>query len=336
MKAVILTEAGSKIGFGHLTRCDALRTALQERGILVNLVVGGNDSVARQFRGSIDHLYDWRRLGTKVTRWFRKAEAVIIDSYLAPRRFYEKAASLLPVAVYLDDNARIKYPEGIVVNGGLHAKTFGYPVETGIRYLLGTKYALLRKAFWKVPKQRIRKNLRNVMVTLGGTGQIERVARILDRLLKSFSSVRFHVVTSAAGKKEGQRIYRKDHHRIRFHAGLTALAMRDLMLRCDAAISGGGQTLNELSRCGIPTLGICMAENQRLHLQAWAKRHAVLNAGDLGFPRIAERIAGQLRSLTYAQRVRMRRAMAGWVDGQGPHRIARAIQKAIEESAYEK
>ena len=45
--------------------------------------------------------------------------------------------------------------------------------------------------------------------------------------------------------------------------------MLNLMLKSDICISGGGQTTYELARVGVPTIGICLAENQKNNLMGW-------------------------------------------------------------------
>ncbi len=48
---------------------------------------------------------------------FADDDIVIIDSYHAPLEFYQKIAKTTALAIYIDDNNRIDYPDGTVVNG---------------------------------------------------------------------------------------------------------------------------------------------------------------------------------------------------------------------------
>ena len=63
-------------------------------------------------------------------------------------------------SVYIDDNKRLDYPKGIVVNGSIYAEELNYPHKNGPTYLLGIKYAPLRKEFWEVPEKKIKKRLK--------------------------------------------------------------------------------------------------------------------------------------------------------------------------------
>jgi len=60
------------------------------------------------------------------------------------------------LAVYIDDNKRLDYPKGVVVNGSIHAKELNYSKKNGVKYLLGPKYIPLRKDFWEVPEKEIK------------------------------------------------------------------------------------------------------------------------------------------------------------------------------------
>lgn len=91
-----------------------------------------------------------------------------------------------------------------------------------------------------------------------------------------------------------------------FHDGLTALEMRDLMLKCDVAITGGGQTTNELARCGIPMIVLQIAENQMGNIKGLLKEKLIS-----GFCEISEKaiqfVDGEMRRLARpAERSRSR------------------------------
>jgi spore coat polysaccharide biosynthesis predicted glycosyltransferase SpsG len=103
-----------------------------------------------------------------------------------------------------------------------------------------------------------------------------------------------------------------------------------LMTTCDLAVSGGGQTLYELAACGLPTVALCLADNQRGQLAALADQGALLPGGardqgglsspfaDLG-PAVTQ-LAGDL-----ALRQRMSAIGQRLVDGQGTLRVADAL-----------
>lgn len=50
-----------------------------------------------------------------------------------------------------------------------------------------------------------------------------------------------------------------------------AVEMKNVMLESDIAIAAGGQTLYELARVGLPTICVCVAQNQLQNSEGWRK-----------------------------------------------------------------
>ena len=59
MKIFIITEGGKDIGFGHLTRCVSLYQAFEERGIIPEFVVNGDDTILDLLRGKKYQIFNW-------------------------------------------------------------------------------------------------------------------------------------------------------------------------------------------------------------------------------------------------------------------------------------
>lgn len=322
MNLLILTEGGQKNGFGHITRCCALRDALTEQGNTTTFVVNGDASVKKQFGPQIDHFFNWPAPKARLTRLLRRADIAIVDSYQAPLGFYKSMAKTVPVAVYLDDSMRLSYPEGIVVNGGIDAEKCRYSRRPEMRFLLGPAYALLRKDFWKVPPKKVRRKIKDVLITLGGIDRSSFIRKLLTCLLPKFLKYRFHVILSSLKASQFK------NPRACFYSGLNAKEMRKLMLKCDAAISGGGQTTNELAACGLPTVGIRFAENQTLNIQGW-RRHGFLKyAGPCEDPAIFEKLEIAFSGLSFKCRRAMGEAGRSIIDGAGAARVASEIADA--------
>ncbi|MFH1492280.1 MAG: hypothetical protein ABIE81_02930, partial [Candidatus Omnitrophota bacterium] len=103
-----------------------------------------------------------------------------------------------------------------------------------------------------------------------------------------------------------------------------------LMSRADFCISGGGQTTYELARCGIPTIGISLADNQLSNLKAWAKLGFLEFAGRYNEAGLSKKISQELKGLSYKKRIRMSQIGQKAVDGQGARRLVKEILKQAE------
>ena len=126
MKVFILTEGGKGIGFGHITRCSALCEAFEEKCIRPYFIVNADNSAKTLLKGKRNKIFNWLKKQDELFNMVSGADVIVLDSYLAKDNLYRKIAELTKIAVYVDDNKRIVYPEGIVVNGAIYAKGLNY------------------------------------------------------------------------------------------------------------------------------------------------------------------------------------------------------------------
>ncbi|HIE58998.1 MAG TPA: UDP-2,4-diacetamido-2,4,6-trideoxy-beta-L-altropyranose hydrolase, partial [Hydrogenothermaceae bacterium] len=261
IKVYILTEGSSNIGFGHITRCLSLYQAFEEKGIKPKLIINGDDSIIDLIKNTDYKIINWIKNKDKILHEIQNADIVVIDSYLADKSFYEIVSNTVRIPIYIDDNKRIDYPKGIVVNGNIHAKELNYPKKDEVIYLLGTQYTPLRKEFWEVPEKEIKKNVESIMITFGGDDIRNMTPKVLKLLVNNYPNLKKNVVIGKGFKniEEINSVADKNTNLIYYP---DATKMKDIMLKSDIAISAGGQTLYELARVGVPTIAIAVADNQ--------------------------------------------------------------------------
>ena len=306
MKIFILTEAGKSIGFGHLTRCIGLYQGFKEKGVDVEIVVNADSSVDFLLKGIKYKKFDWLRKRKDTFKSLKKVDIVIIDSYLADLDFYKKVSEIVKIPVYIDDYKRLGYPRGIVINPSIYGDKLDYPKKEGVKYLLGKKYIILRKEFWNVTKKKINKHIKNVLITFGGTNQQDLAKRIAKYLEDEFC---FNISIVEPNKN------------------FTAKDMLKLMLKADLCISGGGQTTYELARVGVPTIGICFAENQLNNLKFGEKEGYLKFIGWYDDKNLLIKIVNGVKSLNFYKLVHMSRSGRKSVDGKGVLRILKYIKQ---------
>ena len=90
MKVIILTEGGKNIGFGHITRCSALYQAFEEKGIIPEFIVNGDDSILDLLSDKRHQIFNWIEKKEYLFDYIKNADIVIIDSYLAEKDIYER------------------------------------------------------------------------------------------------------------------------------------------------------------------------------------------------------------------------------------------------------
>lgn len=340
MKAVILTEGGKNIGLGHITRCFALAQGIRTyKGIPAEFIINGDIYAEGIFRGQDCKfkIKNWISSYKQLNLKLEKKDLVIIDSYLAPKAVYDFIYDVFsekgkrPWMISIDDYNRIDYPGGIVINPSSAVKKPDYSLlsrSPGPVYLTGKDYIILRREFWRTPRKYVRKKIKDVLVTFGGTDHSGLVIRIVKLLLTNY---KFNLHIICPNEIVSARYLRFNTDRICCYSNLSALDMLGLMLRCDICISGGGQTLYELARVGIPTIGICLAENQKFNLEDLQGQKYIEFAGWYNDRNLLLKLAETLeRLMPYQKRIDKSRSMKDYVDGKGVKRILDFLYKRYE------
>jgi spore coat polysaccharide biosynthesis predicted glycosyltransferase SpsG len=327
MKVLILTEGGKNIGFGHIARGMSLCQAFEEKGVLPKLIINGKEDVRGFLKNRNFQILNW----TKKVTLLNDTDIAVVDSYLAGKSIYEKLSDLVKVPVFIDDTNRLDYPKGIVLNGSIYADTLDYTKKNGLEYLLGIKFALLRKEFWEVPKKKINKEISKIMVTFGGTDIKNMTPKILSFLNENYPELQKIVIIGNGfkNKKDFEGMADKNTKLI---YGADAKKMKEIMLLADVAIASGGQTLYELIRVGTPVIGICVAENQVAGLEKFKKMKLIEYIGSFKDKTISEKILVAMEHIK-SQKIRKGRSDEGRrvIDGKGCRKLVGKLLSYLQK-----
>lgn len=322
MKVIILTEGTRTTGYGHLTRCQSIYQAFEEKGI-IPVYIANCDERGKEILGGINVVcFNWLIEQEKLREIVTRADVLIIDSYLASKDIYSDLTARVEKAAYIDDYQRIEYPKGIIINGTIDAENLFYGKALRNELLLGVKYIPIRKEFWKVHKKKINTTVQEVLITFGGHDQREISFSVLDILLHEFKEMKYNVVLGGRKFLDAMKKYSNEKNIEYFHS-LTAQSMLDLMLKCDIALSAAGQTLYELARVGVPTVAIGVVQNQRNNIVGWLKNNFVLDMLWSDDSDLNEKIVSSfMRTAEKGHREMIIHSMPLIVDGKGALRIA--------------
>lgn len=317
MKISILTECGSKIGYGHLTRCTSLYQAFEERGYTPKFYINGDCSLAN---------YNW----IENHEFLDESDIIILDSYLADEDFINYISSKVPLMVFIDDNKRLNYPKGIVVNGTIFAEKLNYPTNTSLDYLLGSEYIPLRKEFWQEKRAEVKEKIETVLITLGGNDLRNLTPKILKILNQNFPNLNKKVIiaNNFSNKEEIENLVNEKTEVI---YNPDASGMLDSMLVSDIAVSGCGQTLHELASVGLPTIAIGIIDNQINNIKNWQEQEFIKYIGCWNNPDLEKNLIEGIKSIN-REKSHIRGIEA--VDGQGSRRITKKIlNKYIKDNS---
>ncbi|MDR2623048.1 MAG: GNAT family N-acetyltransferase [Methanobrevibacter sp.] len=323
MKVVILTEGSKKKGFGHITRCISLYQSFKSKNIPLEFFVDGDSSVEGVLKEVDYKHFDWIENKNDILNMLNKEDIVVIDSYQANNDLFNEIENKVSFGVYLDDNKRIDYPGGLVVNPLISAENLNYPNDEKVDYLLGSDYALLREDFLNVPNKKINSRIGSILIILGGTDLKRLNFKILEFLVDKYGEIKKNFVIGSINDdlRQIKRIADENTDVVVFPDSKKIL---NLMLNSDIAISAGGQTLNELARVGVPTIAINVISNQENNLKAWENQGFIEFAGDWNDSNLLNNIHEKIELLK-DEKLRFRKHIKGIeaVDGYGACKIVK-------------
>jgi UDP-2,4-diacetamido-2,4,6-trideoxy-beta-L-altropyranose hydrolase len=329
MNVFILTEGGRDMGLGHITRCTSVYQAFEEFYVQPWLIVNGDEAVRDLLKDKNCEVFDWLNDRKTLFATIENADIVFIDSYLADNDLYKKISNVSKTAVYFDDNIRIDYPQGVVLNGGILAEQMPYPRREGVTYLVGARYAPLRKEFWDAPAKPIRNKIETIMITFGGTDVHGLTAKVLKLLIDTCPKMLKKVII-AKGFQNTTEIEKLRGNNTELEYYPDAAGMKNVMLESDIAISAGGQTLYELARIGVPTVVVTVADNQSNNVHGWEKVGFIEYAGRWEDDGLIDTIAEKI-NLLKSKSLRKNRCELGCkvIDGRGSFRIVSKLLSAF-------
>ena len=321
MNVVILTEGGANKGFGHIARCTSIYQAFEQYNVRPKFIINGDESVKSILQGIDFEIKDWLNDLSIIS----ESDIVIADSYLAGMKTYNNINAKSNLTVYIDDNNRLKYPGGIMVNGTLDISNMNYPKRDDVKYLVGNEFIPLRKDFWNVPKIKINDSIKSILITLGGNDLRNLTPQILDLLNNTYPKINKKIIISNSFHNISE-IEKLKNDSVELFFSPSSSEIVDIILSVDLAISASGQTLYELACVGVPTIAIGIIDNQKNNIQNWIKQGFIEYAGCWNEKNLCNNILDKIEYLQ-DKNIRFDKQLSGIqaVNGKGSLNIAKSI-----------
>jgi UDP-2,4-diacetamido-2,4,6-trideoxy-beta-L-altropyranose hydrolase len=317
-------------GAGHISRCRALgKTLKQYRPVWMVLDQGGEawrsilerDGFAVAVAGSEPDLI-W---AGSVLDTYDDAEAVALDLSRQAR----------PV-VAIDDFLSPPSCCDLVVNSAPHLQ--GDRIN-GVPALLGSQYALLDSRFQRLPQRRVVNQVQHLVISFGKVDSCNATGMALETVQIARRSGFCPRVTVVMGGQalhiqHVSRLVQDNADQIRLLVDVED--MTEVWLSADLAIGGGGVSMLERMACGVPSITVSLASNQRLSVEGAARLGGTISAGepaDLTAAGLAQVISEIVAN--YKARQRLAERGRAIVDGHGAERVTAKLI-AIESYAVAK
>lgn len=347
----IRADGSANIGMGHIMRCLSLAKGLRSAGYNIYFISKYEDGIAMVEKEGFKviqlgeyHFYGHGKgffYGDESELFKEAAEVMnsirqysidllIIDSYNVTKEYFLDLKPHTKKLGYIDDVNRFVYPVDILINGNIMGEIFHYEkyYEDEV-ILLGLKYNLIRSEFRGLPQRKVNKEVKDIMITVGGADPYDLSTRLAGAVLsdEELKGLKINIIVgSGFNNKEKLKMLSKDNKKIILHENVSK--MSEIMLNCDIAISAGGSTLYELCACGTPTLAVIVADNQKDIVKALSDGGYIESLG--WYNELSQdKLANKIKSLCndYNKRKSTAEKMQKLVDGEGVKRIVENIMK---------
>ncbi len=352
-RIAIRCDASATMGGGHAMRCLTLANAFADSGANVRFVTasmpsalekritswgheilripaspqiqGGGSGWEQHTLGSAEQQADATATGRAIG-W---VDWMIVDHYLLDASWHSKARAYADHILVIDDLANRSYDCNILLD-----QTFGKSeddyrglVPGKATVLAGSSYALLRSEFERerpcaITRRSEGQNPRRILVSMGTTDPGGITARVTEQLIAAPAQWMIDVVLGAQSDSLDD-IQRLAEHQSRIAIHLDSNVMAKLMRDADLAVGAGGMSALERCCLGLPSVILCLAENQRTNAMSLA------NAGAALFATNPAQAVSQLIELSFDgdQRGKVQKAAFQITDGLGAQRVVNVCDR---------
>lgn len=355
MQIAFRVDASATIGTGHLMRCLTLAESLKARGARTRFVLRQVPDFLRDMACNAGHevvelgppetpaepcLGDLRHSSWLGTGQYRDAEDtslalsdgrwdwVVVDHYALDARWETALRESAEHILAIDDLADRPHDCDVLLDQNFYRdlhRRYESKVSAHTQCLLGPRYALLRREFgqWRTQVAPRRGPVRRILVFFGGVDADNHTLKAVEALGGIQGRHQVDVIIGAAHPCRDQvaRTCRSHGYRCLIQPPNIA----ELMVQADLSMGGGGSTSWERCCLGVPTVALCLAENQR-QLIVDAATAGLLYAPDPSVDLVSSlrrHLAAILDNASLREAI-SRRGME-MVDGRGALRIARQM-----------
>lgn len=280
MNYVLLTEGSNVYGLGHIARCISFYDAISQQGNSVKFFVQGDSSVLDLIAHRDVEFIDWHNnIDCIINNYESSVDVLIVDSY----HLNQNDANLLSGSnfnmVIIEDFIRLHYTNSIIVDWSFEAEnlpSYKTKEKTNL-YLLGVEFLSLRKSFWDV-NIKDKPTSKSLMITMGGSDIRDLSENLILSIRNKFPLLHISLVVGPGfSNKEKYRSIVDENIDVYFSP--QEEEMSSIMHRSNIAISGGGQTLYELSSMQVSIIAIELIDNQKEELEQWFASNMLTMAG---------------------------------------------------------
>jgi spore coat polysaccharide biosynthesis predicted glycosyltransferase SpsG len=335
-KIVLINEASSRIGLGHLRRCQALGSALLRSGYEVTFL----SMVDQWARGYINNIHTDIKYFSQLQlieslesaqsfiQSLEHVKKVLIDLSSNHDFFIDLCKKLEKKTIALDYFQVGEVMPNMIINLIDHhpdAILGKKPKRTGVLYFEGVEFAIIRDEFVGLRElalnRNIKKNVGNVLLSFGGSDPGGNTIKVLSQLLRWPGQFKIKIVAGPLYTGNIEEYISKLPNKNHIELIKNPKSLGSLIIESDIVFCGGGGTLLEVIYLGVPALVLPQNKAEARH----SKLH--VSNGACGYFD-----SGAAAILSQDVRKKMRDKSLGKIDGLGLLRIVSQIEKITRDS----
>ena len=233
------------------------------------------------------------------------------------------AAIRKDVFKFLFDNLEdIDIPADLILHGSIYGGDYSNKAKKlGIDFIGGPEYVIMRDEFRRQEKRYINRDVKNILITMGGADPLHMTNKIIKDILMSGYNI-----VAVEGSAFSEKISRNFPNSVQIKNNPPS--MSELMRNCDICISAGGTSTYELAATGTPTIVYRQADNQILQCQRFNSLGTLVDLGD-GKKYNPVKLLDTINELSndYEKRKQMSEVGQKLIDGKGVYRVVDAIEE---------
>lgn len=335
-KILFRTEASSNIGMGHLIRSLSLAQMLKENFEISFLLNQHSENIERIIasEGFDSKCITHDENEAKEELEYQEADIVVLDGYNFNETLQKSIKGKGKSLVYIDDIHKQHFWADAIINVSDSVTQQDYSAESYTRFLLGSKYALLRPEFieWRRTLAKEIKTVSQVMISMGGADSGNISLKILRAIENIPSIKKTHIIIGALNLHEQELMtYAQkqiNKNEIIIHKNISAQKMGILMNECELVICPASGTCLEAAAVGTGIISGYTAENQLGILNGLINKKCVSNIGNFNLISEAEITLHIESYIKNAQEINaMIKNQKRLIDGLSPQRLRRVFNE---------
>jgi len=263
---LIYANGTPKTGGGHILRQLALAQAAKIKGFIVTFIYQQCEpSLELRLKDENFSTYPLNNESIADAIKILAADIVIIDDYHLKKQ--EKnllKQSQVPIIVFDDQTDSEQIIADIIINSAESITIEDYQQRTDkAQFYLGSDFRLIRQEFvaqrQKLPIFAERKR---ILISLGASDVKQLTYPLIDKLLTQHSKLPLDIIIGGMAPVDEVTLREKVLHHPNTVIHKSVKDMSVLMVKAGLAITAAGGTLFELASLGVPSIALCVADNQ--------------------------------------------------------------------------